>query len=170
MRQFVFVSLTLIALSGCESARITQDDSDEISRSEQKFEGMGTLFGPDTLQLGGDRTSSNQNNSAIGVNVHLWRGTLETLSFMPLRFVDPFGGVVSTDWYEAPETPEERLKADVRILSTDLRADGISLSLFRQVWNDRTKSWKDADVSPDSIRKLEDVILTQARLSLQKSS
>ncbi|MCP4924293.1 MAG: DUF3576 domain-containing protein [bacterium] len=170
MRFSVGFLLITLCLVGCESAKITQDDSDQISSSEQRFENMGELFGPDTLRLGGGRSASTSANPSIGVNVHLWRGTLEALSFMPLRLVDPFGGVVSTDWYEAPETPGERLKADVRILSVDLRADGISLSLFRQVWNNASKSWKDAEVSPDSVRKLEDVILTQARLSLQKSS
>ena len=40
--------------------------------------------------------------SALGVNAYLWRGALDTLSFMPLASADPFGGVIITDWYSRP--------------------------------------------------------------------
>jgi len=33
----------------------------------------------------------------MGVNSYLWRASLETLNFMPLEQVDPFGGVIVTD-------------------------------------------------------------------------
>ena len=36
----------------------------------------------------------------IGVNGYLWRASLDTISFMPLAEVDPFGGVIITDWIE----------------------------------------------------------------------
>ena len=31
----------------------------------------------------------------MGVNSFLWRASLETLNFMPLEQVDPFGGVIA---------------------------------------------------------------------------
>ena len=42
---------------------------------------------------------------SMGVNAYLWRASLETLDFMPLEQVDPFGGVIVTDYYASAEAP-----------------------------------------------------------------
>ena len=80
---------------------------------------------------------------------------------MPLQSADPFGGVIITDWYSAPETPNDRMRVTVYILDRNLRADGLKIAVFRQ-----TKTggaWTDAPVSADTDTKLEDAILTRAR-------
>ncbi|MGJ8562518.1 MAG: DUF3576 domain-containing protein [Alphaproteobacteria bacterium] len=97
----------------------------------------------------------------MGVNSYLWRASLETLEFMPLSEVDPFGGVIITDWYANPEAPNERFKANVYILDANLRADALKTSIFKQV---RTgNSWEDGKVDADTARKIENAILTRAR-------
>lgn len=97
----------------------------------------------------------------MGVNDFLWRATLETLNFMPMAEVDPFGGVIITDWYASPQTPNERFKANVYILDTKLRADALKASIFKQVRNGA--SWTDASVDADTARTIENSILTRAR-------
>src|SRR5580658_3003595 len=72
---------------------------------------------------------------AIGVNAYLWRATLDTLAFMPLASADPYGGVIITDWYVNPEKPDERFKATVYILDARLRADGLAVTVFKEVSN-----------------------------------
>src|SRR5450432_4696704 len=72
---------------------------------------------------------------AIGVNGYLWRATLDTLAFMPLVSADPYGGVVITDWYANPEKPDERFKATVYILDSRLRADGLNVTVYKEVSN-----------------------------------
>ncbi len=97
----------------------------------------------------------------LGVNQYLWHASLDTLRFMPLQSADPFGGVIITDWYSAPEAPNDRMRVTVYILDRNLRADGLKIAVFRQ-----TKSggaWVDAPVSADTNTKLEDAILTRAR-------
>ena len=79
---------------------------------------------------------------ALGVNAYLWRGALDTLSFMPLASADPFGGVIITDWYTPPPSNGERFKATAYILGRELRSDGVRVAIFRQVlqngqWVDR---------------------------------
>ncbi|MEP1229466.1 MAG: DUF3576 domain-containing protein [Litorimonas sp.] len=97
----------------------------------------------------------------IGVNTYLWRASLETLNFMPLAEVDPFGGVIVTDWYASAEAPNERFKANVLILDTNLRADALTASIFKQV---RTPNgWDDAPTDADTARQIENAILTRAR-------
>ena len=69
---------------------------------------QGSVFGNDGLDLlgGGSKNSKNQDGGGIGVNSFLWRASLDTVTFMPLASADPFGGVIITDWYSPPETPQ----------------------------------------------------------------
>ena len=76
----------------------------------------------------------------LGVNGYLWRATLDTLSFMPLANADPWGGVINYSWYIDPQTPNERFKATVYILDTRLRADGLNVTVFKQV-SDGAGGW-----------------------------
>ena len=97
----------------------------------------------------------------MGVNSYLWRASLETLNFMPLAQVDPFGGVIVTDWYASSEAPNERFKANVYILDTNLRADALKTSIFKQTR--AAGGWTDASVDADTARQIENSILTRAR-------
>jgi len=116
----------------------------------------------DTVDSSGSTAiSSSSSHVTLGVNSYLWHASLDTLSFMPLQSADPFGGVIITDWYSAPETPAERLKVTVYILDRRLRADGLKLTVFRQT--QANGAWVDAAVNPDTATKLEDAILTRAR-------
>jgi Domain of unknown function (DUF3576) len=114
---------------------------------------------PDTG--GSTAISSGSSTRTLGVNSYLWHATLDTLSFIPLASADPFGGVIITEWYSAPEAPNERMKVTVYILDRALRADGIKVAVFRQTR--ATEGWADAPVNADTARKLEDAILTRAR-------
>jgi len=89
----------------------------------------------------------------MGVNSYLWRASLETLNFMPLEQVDPFGGVIVTDWYASAEAPSERFKANVYILDTALRADALKASIFKQTRN-ASGGWDDAAVDADTARQI----------------
>jgi hypothetical protein len=100
--------------------------------------------------------------SGIGVNTFLWRASLDTLSFMPMAQADPFGGVIITDWYSAPQAPDERMKVNIFILDRTLRADGVRAAVFRQR-RDGQGNWADAPVDPKTGPDLEDAILTRAR-------
>lgn len=99
--------------------------------------------------------------TSIGVNSYLWRASLETLAFMPLTQADSAGGVIVTDWYANPETPNERVKVSVSILDSDLRADALRVAASRQVLQDGT--WIEAPVQASTVQRLEDIILTKAR-------
>ncbi|HEV2079828.1 MAG TPA: DUF3576 domain-containing protein, partial [Allosphingosinicella sp.] len=69
--------------------------------------------------------------TTIGVNAYLWRAALETLSFAPMAQVDSAGGVIVTDWYANPASPNERVKVTATILDKDLRADAIRVAASR---------------------------------------
>ncbi|MGH6968637.1 MAG: DUF3576 domain-containing protein, partial [Stellaceae bacterium] len=87
---------------------------------------------------------------------------LDTVSFMPLASADPFGGVIITDWFSPPQTPDERFKVNIFILNRELRADGVRASVFRQA-RDSKGDWVDAPVDKNTGTDLENAILARAR-------
>ena len=115
--------------------------------------------GPETYSAGKKGAAS---QPGIGVNSYLWRATLDTLAFMPLASADPYGGVVNTDWYSFAEKPDERFKVTVYILDTRLRADGLTVTVFKQL-KGADGNWRDSDSSAQTQVDLENAILTKAR-------
>jgi hypothetical protein len=112
--------------------------------------------------FGGGHPHASGAAPTIGVNAFLWRATLDTLAFMPLSSADPYGGVVITEWYANPEKPDERFKCTVYILDTRLRADGLNVTVYKQV-RDATGGWIDAAASDQTAIDIENAILTRAR-------
>ena len=155
--------LCLLALNACSSG------SDEpavhpAANSESNDQTQGKQLGSQGLVLGLGKdaaSSSPEKGAALGVNAYLWRAALDTLGFMPFASADPFGGVIITDWYSPPTTSGERFKATAYILGQQLRADGIRVSLFRQV--QEGGNWVDAPVNPTTSGEIEDKILMRAR-------
>jgi len=96
------------------------------------------------------------------VNSFLWRASLDTVSFLPLRSADPFGGVIITDWYAPPDAAQERFKVNIFILDRALRSDGVRARVFKQQRRS-DGGWDDARADDQLDRQLEDAILTRAR-------
>jgi hypothetical protein len=140
MRAFILGACALL-LAGCGSS----DDKQYIQDTDS----------------GTTAISSESGQRILGVNSYLWHATLDTLSFMPLQSEDPFGGVIITDWYSSPQTPNERVKITIYILDRRLRADGLKVAVFRQTKSN--EGWTDVAVNPDTAVKLTDAILTRAR-------
>lgn len=145
-------------LTGCGTYKDPREDKPMVRPRDREGDQSGKLFG-DIFVFGGEKKESS--HKGIGVNVFLWRGSLDTLSFMPLASADPFGGVIITDWYSATQAPDERFKVNVLILGQQLRSDGLCVSLFKQI--KKNGEWVDTPVSPEMITKLEDAILKRAR-------
>lgn len=99
--------------------------------------------------------------TTIGVNAYLWQAALDTLSFAPLAQADSNGGVIVTDWYANPNSPNERVKVTVTVLDQDLRADAVRVAASRQTL--QSGQWLEAPVTAATVQRLEEIILTRAR-------
>jgi hypothetical protein len=174
-------------LSGCylfDSDRWAGNDPDAVRRAEDPYHTdpkyadpeaynaravgpeasagvFGYLFGDDKKNKNGGGGGGG-GGAGINVNSYLWRATLDTVSFMPLASADPFGGVIISDWYSPPDTPNERFKVNIFILGRDLRADGVKASVFHQK-RDASGQWADASVDQKTGTDLENAILARAR-------
>jgi hypothetical protein len=150
-----------LGLSGCGSSHPTQN-ADIYNPETANLPGaMSTGGGGSLFTFGkGSGGSAASQATQIQVNAYLWRATLDTLAFMPLVSADPFGGVIITDWYVPPAAPNERFKVNAYILSKQMTADAVQVSVFHQELQDG--QWVDTPADPATASGLEDRILAQA--------
>lgn len=167
--------LGLIALGACEGVKVEEAEPYVTEQKDRIRQQSGTFHGNDkgfvlysTKEQGSNGGESSEptaasaaNGGALAANAYLWQASLESLDFMPLVQADSRGGVIISDWYAPPETPEERFKITVYILDQALRADALKVAVFRQTSGD--KGWVDAAVDEGTAAGLEDNILKRAR-------
>ncbi len=162
---FLMFAAVAAVLAGCGYAKPNPTDP--------SYKGQGGPNDPFSNNLGGEGglltlgnaktrpDAAGGGGAGIGVNAFLWRGALDTLSFLPLTSADPFGGVIITDWYTPADAVGERFKATAYILGRELRSDGIRVSVFRQVA--QGGRWVDAPVNSVVPGELENKVLERAR-------
>ena len=178
LRKLWFSALlaALLPLAGCSGGDVKPNPTAPNYMGqgmENPSDNTDSAFGPGGMLgnlFGGSKGNQEGNGGpGIGVNAFLWRGALDTLAFMPLASADPFGGIIITDWYSPPGTPDERFKATAYSLGRQLRADGVKLSIFRQKLEGG--QWVDSQVDPATVGDIENKILERARqLRIQAKS
>ena len=154
-----------LALTACSATKeVPWTEYNEPAMNQGKYSSVTGDSSGKIVSFGGAQskgTGADQGATGLGVNAYLWRGALDTLSFMPLISADPFGGVIITDWYQPPSASGERFKATAYILGRQLRSDGVRVSLFRQV--QQGGQWVDATVAPTTTSEVENKVLARAR-------
>lgn len=91
-------------------------------------------------------------NVIVKVNKYIWNASLEVLNFLPIQAADPFTGIISTG-YGTPPGGGRAYKATIYVQDPALDARSLVISL-------RTRG---GVVSADTVRAVEDAILTRAR-------
>jgi Domain of unknown function (DUF3576) len=158
------ILLSALVLAACGGGTNGPPAQANYTGTQGPQPGDSSLLGDAGLSFGVGKSAKKQESAgggALGVNAYLWRGALDTLSFMPLSSADPFGGVIITDWYTPPTANGERFKATAYILGRELRSDGVRVSIFRQVLENG--QWVDAPVSPVTVGEIENKVLSRAR-------
>ena len=157
--------LGMLALAGCSAItpnQVPDNYSGDGGPNSESGRLIGSATGGDViLGTAKNKPPEQSGGGGLGVNAYLWRGALDTLSFMPLASADPFGGVIITDWYQPPSGGGERFKATAYILGRQLRADGVKVSVFRQI--QQSGQWVDAPVSTATAAEVENKVLFRAR-------
>lgn len=151
----VLTAATLSACSGVNSESKYPTGANRAATDDNIYEKPKSIFGEEGISILGGKKSNT--TDVITVNAYLWRAALDTVSFMPLATVDPFGGVILTDWYTAPENPNERYKLNVFVMGGQLRSDGVKVAMFKQ------RNGKDVAVPQSDNTAIEDAILLRAR-------
>lgn len=96
--------------------------------------------------------SNSDPNTTVEVNKYIWQASLDILNFLPVESVDPFSGVIVTG-YGTPPGGGRAYRATIYV--TDPALDARSLKVALQSRN--------GAVDADTVRAVEDAILTRAR-------
>lgn len=139
-----------------------------IGRDEARKYGFGKVMGDDFLLFGGPNKKKGAGSQSTSVNKYLWHACLDVVSFMPLQSVDANGGVIVTDWYSAPQSPQERIKVTVYITDGALRADALRVNMFKQIR--KGNDWQNVTADSSTSIELENIILNKARQLKIKSA
>ncbi len=103
----------------------------------------------------------NVNSVSLNINPFIWQASLDILSStIPLASVDSNSGIIITDWYNVKGNENERIKISILVSTQELRADGVKVSVFKQVL--RSNSWKNVNVNSNIAQKLERKIISKA--------
>jgi hypothetical protein len=153
MSKYLSVAIAALMLAACGS---------DPEKAKPTVEAPPPSKSADSSSDGGWFGSSSSEKKGVGVNAHLWRASLDALSFMPMEQTDPFGGIIKTGWHTPAATPNERLKVAIFILDSRLRADALRVTVFKEVKNS-SGTWAEATVDPETVTKLENLILNKAR-------
>lgn len=170
----LFLVLTLsIGLAACggnqdedggrKSRVLTSDTNDDgegiviIGKRKNKNQlSVARFFG------GGDDDFDTSSN--LTVNQHLWRSSVTTLSRLPLKTVDPYSGIIETEWYTPAGGQNEQVRTSVFILGPQLRTENLRVSVFIRE-KDEAGVWSIRPGNPSTATKVENVILKAARRS-----
>ena len=69
----------------------------------------------------------------------MWRASLELLEFTPLSNIDYSGGIIISDWF-SEDSDQDPIKITIRFLSTEIRADGLKVIIYKKVCKKNEKS------------------------------
>ena len=140
--------------------------------AETRLQSGGGLLGKGGLSIGNILGSSEEESAqasiAMNVNVFLWRGALETISFMPLNSADQIGGTIITDWYSTPDNNNERCKLNIFITGKNLKTENLKVTSFCQEF--KNQMWINKKTNNQNNIKIENAILNKAKkLRIQSS-
>ena len=141
--------------------------------AETRLQTGGGLLGKGGLSFSGIINNNKTNNGStttisMAVNPFLWRGALETVSFMPLSSADPIGGTIITDWYSTTDNEKERCKLNIFITGKSLNTENLKVTSFCQEFKNPT--WVNKEIDSENNIKIENAILNKAKkLKIQSS-
>ncbi|KAF0137856.1 MAG: hypothetical protein FD152_166 [Xanthobacteraceae bacterium] len=98
-------------------------------------------------------SNSDDPNTTVEVNKYIWQASLEVLNFLPIESVDPFTGVIVTG-YGRPPGGGRAYRATIYVQDPALDARSLKVALQGQ---------GGGSVAPETVRAVEDAILTRAR-------
>ena len=165
MIRFLFFLILLSVLS-CSGIDVKKPEPEK--KRESIFGGPLT-YSTDTGSFSagsvGDQNLSNakKNSSltSLPINELLWNSTLDTLDFMSYEKIDPFGGIIITNWFINQNNEKIRNKITVSFSSSELKATSIKVNVIREIFENN--QWVSDGYSDGLARKIEDLILSRAR-------
>ncbi|NPD14260.1 DUF3576 domain-containing protein [Xinfangfangia sp. D13-10-4-6] len=144
----------IVTLAACGGSK---DAADETGRRQAKPEQRITNAEDRRAAANGSIFNLFGNSidpsTTVEVNKYIWQASLEVLNFLPIETVDPFTGVIVTG-YGHPPGGGRAYRATIYVQDPALEARSLKIAMQGQ---------GGSAVAPETIRAVEDAILTRAR-------
>ena len=150
------ISRSGTVFSSAQNKELAMTDAENRLRS-----GGGLLGKKAGISFGANEGNNTVSSIGMPINPYLWKGSLETIGFMPLSSADPFGGTIITDWYSDSQTVNERCKINIFIKGVELKTSNLKVNTFCQSFENN--KWVDLSVSASLSNQLENAILNKAK-------
>jgi hypothetical protein len=142
-----------------------EKDAVQMADAQNRLVSGGGLFGKkggiSVLGLGSNKDGV-QTSMGMPINPYLWKGSLETIDFMPLVSADPFAGIILTDWYSSGDSLNERCKVNIFIKGVELKSQNLKVNSFCQKLT-LDNIWIDQPTVVDNNIRLENAIFNKAK-------
>ena len=125
----IFLILSLLLTTSCGLYKRSDVKDNPINEADKRAKNVSEGRGIGNI-LGGGKKSSGAFDFAT--SNEMWRATMSVLDFVPLSNVDYGGGIIITDWYS---NKEESIKISIQFLSNDIRADGLTVKIYKKKCN-----------------------------------
>ena len=159
---YIVIILSLISCSNFETSKpIVEPKRETIFGGPLTFSTETGSFRAGEAISGLPNLSSRSQMSSLPINELLWRSSLDTLEFMSFEKIDPFGGIIVSDWYINKSSKNVRNKISISFSSSELKASSIKVSVIREIYENQ--NWVSDGFSDGLSRKIEDLILSRAR-------
>ncbi len=152
---FGVIGLALAACGGLPTSGIGSGDSLGGSGARSQQQGAAQAQRSERLERSTiwDLFDNNDDpNTTVEVNKYIWNASLDVLNFLPIQSVDPFTGVIVTG-YGTPPGGGRAYRATIYVQDPALDARSLKVALES----------RGGTVAPDTVRAVEDAILTRAR-------
>lgn len=161
--RLAFAAGLSLTLAGCGGLSLFQRDAsiatdDQLSRKARADEQRAAYNEANDIDENRSTlwdlfSNADDPNTTVEVNKYIWQASLEVLNFLPIESVDPFTGVIVTG-YGSPPGGGRAYRATIYVQDPALDARSLKIAL---------QSQGGGTVAPETVRAVEDAILTRAR-------
>ena len=101
------------------------------------------------------------NSSSLFKENIIWNVALEKISFMPIQSSDQQSGVITTEWFQAGDDLNNRIKLVVYVKSDVIESSSVDVRVFKEVFDG--DKWNTANQNAELAEKIKKSILDSAQ-------
>ena len=155
LQRYLLPLLCAVMLFGCGTVEFKAPE-DVDKGSYNPYGGMVSGQNSSDFSIFGISDNEVQSETTK-VNALLWQASLQTISFMGIKAIEPGQGTIVTEWYKSNATPNFEIQLIVSISGSTLRSNNL------QVVSAKRSAMGNMPSDNEFAARIKDTILVKAR-------